>query len=110
MLSEISLEFVIFLVFVAIFVYHLLGFVQFSRKSAAMKSPDDTDRAIIAILQYDGRTPYTDIASDLGISEASARRRAKRLAVVIGLGAASVSPYQDSRRTPKQMAERLGEK
>ena len=44
-----------------------------------MKSPDDTDRAIIAILQYDGRTPYTDIASDLGISEASARRRVKRL-------------------------------
>ena len=44
-----------------------------------MKSPDDTDRAIIAKLQYDGRTPYTDIASDLGISEASVRRRAKRL-------------------------------
>ncbi len=44
-----------------------------------MKSPDDTDRAIIAKLQYDGRTPYTDIASDLGISEASVRRRATRL-------------------------------
>ena len=44
-----------------------------------MKSPNDTDRAIIAKLQYDGRTPYTDIASDLGISEASVRRRAKRL-------------------------------
>lgn len=44
-----------------------------------MKFPDDTDRAIIARLQYDGRTPYTDIASDLGLSEASVRRRVKRL-------------------------------
>ena len=44
-----------------------------------MKFPDDTDRAIITKLQYDGRTPYTDIATELGISEASVRRRTKRL-------------------------------
>lgn len=55
------------------------GFVRFSGKRTAMKFPDDTDRAIITRLQYDGRTPHTDIASDLGISEASVRRRAKRL-------------------------------
>jgi Lrp/AsnC family transcriptional regulator for asnA, asnC and gidA len=44
-----------------------------------MKFPDATDRSIINKLQYDGRTPYTDIASNLGISEASVRRRTKRL-------------------------------
>lgn len=44
-----------------------------------MKFPDDTDRAIITRLQYDGRTPYTEIASELGLSEASIRRRTKRL-------------------------------
>lgn len=44
-----------------------------------MKLPDDTDRAIIARLQYDGRAPFTDIATDLGLSEASVRRRVKRL-------------------------------
>jgi Lrp/AsnC family transcriptional regulator for asnA, asnC and gidA len=40
---------------------------------------DKTDRAIITRLQYDGRTPYTDIAADLGISEGSVRHRVKRL-------------------------------
>ncbi|MFV2045257.1 MAG: Lrp/AsnC family transcriptional regulator [Anaerolineales bacterium] len=44
-----------------------------------MKFPDETDRAIIARLQYDGRTPYTEIASELELSEASVRRRTKRL-------------------------------
>lgn len=63
----------------AIFVYSMARFVRFSGKRMAMKFPDDTDRAIITRLQLDGRTPYTDIALDLGISEASVRRRAKRL-------------------------------
>jgi len=40
---------------------------------------DETDRAIIAHLQYDGRMPFTDIAAELGISEGSVRRRVKRL-------------------------------
>ncbi len=44
-----------------------------------MKFPDDKDRAIITRLQYDGRTPYTEIASELKLSEASVRRRTKRL-------------------------------
>ncbi len=44
-----------------------------------MKILDDTDRAIIAKLQYDGRTPYTEIASELELSESSVRRRANRL-------------------------------
>jgi Lrp/AsnC family transcriptional regulator for asnA, asnC and gidA len=44
-----------------------------------MKSLDETDRAIISRLQYDGRTPFTDIAAELGISEGTVRRRVKQL-------------------------------
>ena len=40
---------------------------------------DDTDRRIIMHLQEDGRRPYTAIASDLGLSEASIRQRVARL-------------------------------
>jgi Lrp/AsnC family transcriptional regulator for asnA, asnC and gidA len=40
---------------------------------------DKIDRAIITRLQYDGRTPYTDIAAELGISEGSVRHRVRRL-------------------------------
>jgi Lrp/AsnC family transcriptional regulator for asnA, asnC and gidA len=40
---------------------------------------DDTDRAIIRCLQYDGRMSFTDIAAELGMSEGSIRRRVKRL-------------------------------
>jgi Lrp/AsnC family transcriptional regulator, regulator for asnA, asnC and gidA len=38
-----------------------------------------TDIAIIGHLQQDGRRPYTTIAKDLGISEASVRQRVARL-------------------------------
>jgi Lrp/AsnC family transcriptional regulator for asnA, asnC and gidA len=44
-----------------------------------MAELDETDRAIVARLQYDGRTPFTDIAADIGISEGAVRRRVKRL-------------------------------
>ena len=40
---------------------------------------DETDRAIIARLQYDGRMPLTDIAAELSISEGTVRRRVKNL-------------------------------
>jgi len=40
---------------------------------------DKKDRAIISLLQYDGRTPYTKIADKLSITEGSVRRRVKRL-------------------------------
>jgi Lrp/AsnC family transcriptional regulator for asnA, asnC and gidA len=40
---------------------------------------DEKDRAIISILQYDGRTPFTKIASKLNIAEGSVRQRVKRL-------------------------------
>lgn len=40
---------------------------------------DDTDRAIIARLQYDGRVPFTTIANQIGVSEATVRNRVARL-------------------------------
>ena len=56
---------------------------------------DNTDRKIIDYLQVDGRTPYTEIAKGLDISEATVRYRVSRLMErkviqVIGL----VDPYQ----------------
>jgi Lrp/AsnC family transcriptional regulator for asnA, asnC and gidA len=44
-----------------------------------MKTLDDTDRAIVGHLQYDGRMPFTEIAADLGLSEGTVRRRVKRM-------------------------------
>jgi Lrp/AsnC family transcriptional regulator for asnA, asnC and gidA len=46
---------------------------------------DDTDRAIVSRLQYNGRMPYTDIAAELGMSEGSVRRRVKRMIDAGGL-------------------------
>jgi Lrp/AsnC family transcriptional regulator, regulator for asnA, asnC and gidA len=40
---------------------------------------DDTDRRIIAILQADGRRPYSQLAEDLGIPASSVRYRVHRL-------------------------------
>jgi Lrp/AsnC family transcriptional regulator, regulator for asnA, asnC and gidA len=40
---------------------------------------DDTDRQIIAILQADGRRPYSQIAEDLNIPASSVRYRVQRL-------------------------------
>jgi len=44
-----------------------------------MRQLDDTDRAIVAHLQLDGRKPYTAIAAEMGISEGSVRRRVNRM-------------------------------
>ena len=40
---------------------------------------DEKDRAIVSILQYDGRAPFTKIAEELNITEGSVRQRVKRL-------------------------------
>lgn len=40
---------------------------------------DEIDRSIIGYLQYDGRMPFTEISSKLGISEGTVRNRVKRL-------------------------------
>jgi len=40
---------------------------------------DDIDREIISFLQYDGRMAFTKIATELGISEGTVRRRVSQL-------------------------------
>jgi Lrp/AsnC family transcriptional regulator, regulator for asnA, asnC and gidA len=40
---------------------------------------DDVDRAIIELLQADGRLPYTRIAAELGVTEGAIRQRVSRL-------------------------------
>jgi Lrp/AsnC family transcriptional regulator, regulator for asnA, asnC and gidA len=40
---------------------------------------DELDREIISFLQYDGRMPLTQIASELGTTEGTVRRRVKQL-------------------------------
>lgn len=40
---------------------------------------DDLDREIIRRMQYDGRTPFTAIAAQVGVSEGTVRNRVKRL-------------------------------
>lgn len=40
---------------------------------------DRVNRAIIELLQADGRRPYADIAKEVGLSEAAVRQRVKRL-------------------------------
>ncbi len=44
-----------------------------------MKKIDNIDRQILQILQRDGRTPYTEIANQLGLSEGTIRSRIARL-------------------------------
>ena len=48
-----------------------------------MSSPqpklDETDAAIIALLQEDGRRPYGEIGESVGLSEAATRQRVNRL-------------------------------
>ena len=56
---------------------------------------DQLDLNILAHLQRDGRMPYTEIASDLGVSEGTIRNRVTRLVdeqivQIVGL----VDPYQ----------------
>ncbi|MFB6085325.1 MAG: Lrp/AsnC family transcriptional regulator [Halodesulfurarchaeum sp.] len=40
---------------------------------------DDLDREILALLREDSRTPYTEIADALGVSEGTVRNRVDRL-------------------------------
>jgi Lrp/AsnC family transcriptional regulator for asnA, asnC and gidA len=44
-----------------------------------LQPPDEIDRAIIRLLQIDGRKPYTEIAAAIGVSEGTVRQRVKRL-------------------------------
>ena len=40
---------------------------------------DDSDKALIELLQHDGRLPYTRLAARVGLSEAAVRQRVHRL-------------------------------
>ena len=40
---------------------------------------DTTDRAIVERLQVDGRTPFTQIAHEVGLTEGAIRKRVQRL-------------------------------
>jgi Lrp/AsnC family transcriptional regulator, regulator for asnA, asnC and gidA len=40
---------------------------------------DDADKALIELLQRDGRLPYTRLAAEVGLSEAAVRQRVQRL-------------------------------
>ncbi len=40
---------------------------------------DDTDRAIIELLQADGRMPFTKVAAEVGLTEGAIRQRVNRL-------------------------------
>ncbi len=51
-------------------------------RSVALRSAEDVselDKRIIEHLQTDGRRPFTQIAADLGVSEAAVRARTNRL-------------------------------
>ena len=43
------------------------------------QSLDETDRALIHLLQRDGRRPYTQLAKEVGLSEAAVRQRVQRM-------------------------------
>ncbi|MEY9872972.1 DNA-binding Lrp family transcriptional regulator [Streptacidiphilus sp. MAP12-33] len=48
-------------------------------RSSAAAPPDDRDRALLALLQRDGRMSYTDLAERVGLSQAATRARVLRL-------------------------------
>jgi Lrp/AsnC family transcriptional regulator for asnA, asnC and gidA len=45
----------------------------------AIASLDDADKALVELLQTDGRLPYTRLAAAVGLSEAAVRQRVQRL-------------------------------
>ncbi len=50
-----------------------------SRRRNDPASLDDADKALIELLQRDGRLPYTRLAQEVGLSEAAVRQRVQRL-------------------------------
>jgi Lrp/AsnC family transcriptional regulator for asnA, asnC and gidA len=43
------------------------------------QSQDEIDLALIGLLQLDGRRPYTQLAKEVGLSEAAVRQRVQRM-------------------------------
>ena len=48
-------------------------------KKTAPVDLDDADKALVELLQTDGRLPYTRLAAHVGLSEAAVRQRVQRL-------------------------------
>mgnify|MGYP002762855486 CR=1 FL=1 len=79
---------------------------------------DELDRQILDILRRDARTPYTEIAAQVGTSEGTVRNRVERLTdrLKAGLGDRLLSPegYESGLVTftaedPEGTVERLGQ-
>jgi Lrp/AsnC family transcriptional regulator for asnA, asnC and gidA len=49
------------------------------RRRANGDQLDDADKALVELLQHDGRLPYTRLAQAVGLSEAAVRQRVQRL-------------------------------
>jgi Lrp/AsnC family transcriptional regulator for asnA, asnC and gidA len=49
------------------------------RRSDRAVDLDDADKALVELLQQDGRLPYTRLAAHVGLSEAAVRQRVQRL-------------------------------
>jgi Lrp/AsnC family transcriptional regulator, regulator for asnA, asnC and gidA len=62
-----------------------VGGVRSKKAGATKKSGrtpvdlDDADRALVELLQHDGRLPYSRLAVHVGLSEAAVRQRVQRL-------------------------------
>ena len=67
-------------------------------RATSGRNSDDVsalDKRIIEHLQTDGRRPFTQIAADLGVSEAAVRARTNRL-IERGSSRSSASPTRSS--------------
>ena len=50
-----------------------------SKRTDSVVTLDDIDKALVELLQGDGRLPYTKLAAEVGLSEAAVRQRVQRL-------------------------------
>ena len=53
--------------------------VPAEKRRRATAALDDADKALVELLQQDGRLPYTRLAAEVGLSEAAVRQRVQRL-------------------------------
>jgi Lrp/AsnC family transcriptional regulator for asnA, asnC and gidA len=53
--------------------------VPAEKRRRAPANLDDADKAIVELLQQDGRLPYVRLAAHVGLSEAAVRQRVQRL-------------------------------
>lgn len=71
----------------------------------AVPTLDEADKALIELLQYDGRAPYTRLARAVGLSEAATRQRVQRL---IEIGIVQIVAVTDPLRLGFQRQAMIG--